>query len=270
VNKSLIPCKKKRRGRPGYPLIIVVRLLAYAILSRCLTDKGLIRRSSKKPNVAKALGLKQILHRTTVGRWRKRHAKLMEDVFAGIVDLLVFLLPTEMLIADLSPIKDYNDPEAEIGFYSRGYFIGFKVHVSVNQLGLPLRFKTTTGNKHDCPILPELLVKTNYLLRGADYDSKLNRDLCKAIGAKPLIARNRRRRNKRRWTPKLLKKFRYIVEQFNSLLKGVLQKSWQHFRRLDKKRALIASFVVAINLIALHAIFSDNMQLLRKVSEFWY
>ena len=109
VNKSIVPYKKRGRGRPGYPLIAIVRLFVYAILIKCLTDKGLIRHLTKRPYVARTLGLSKIPHRTTVGRWRKKYAKLMEDVFIRITDLLVSLLPTEMLIADSSPIEDYRE-----------------------------------------------------------------------------------------------------------------------------------------------------------------
>jgi len=75
---------------------------------------------------------------------------------------------------------------------------GFKIHTSVNQEGLRLRAKVTPANCYDSPILPEIAwdLKANYLLADAGYDSKLNRQVAKSIGAVAVIAKNRRKSGK--------------------------------------------------------------------------
>ena len=131
-----------------------------------------------------------------------------------------------------------------------------------------MRAKVTPGNRHDCPILPELLVKAEYVLGDAGYDSKKNRKAIKSIGAKPFIARNRRRSKKRRWIPRLLKK-RYIIEQFNSLLKQVLRERWKRFKGIEKKKSIVYSALISILLTAISGLIKGS-ESLRSVSSYWY
>ena len=169
---------------------------------------------------------------------------------------------------DSTPLEDEKDPDARVGFYSRGPFKGFKAHLSVNQLGLPLRAEVTAGNRHDCPLLPKLLVKSEQTL-GDGYDSKSNRKVIRSIGSKPVIAKNRRRSKKRRWVPKILRKKRYIIEQFNSLIKEVLRECWKGFKGLEKKASIVYSALISILLIALQAMLNGSSPS-RKISEYWY
>ena len=68
------------------------------------------------------------------------------------------MILTELLIIDSTPLVDEKDPDAKVGFNSRGPFKGFKIHLSVNQLGLPLKAILTPGNKHDSLFFPQLLL----------------------------------------------------------------------------------------------------------------
>ncbi|MDI6825975.1 MAG: transposase [Candidatus Aenigmarchaeota archaeon] len=250
INKKIVH-EKHGRGRKGYGVLRRVRLLAYAMLKRIHTDKGLIEHLKKNPRVTRILGFKTIPHRTTIGRW-KNHSDALKQTFNRLSDMIQSMIPTELLIVDSTPLED-DDPDARVGFYSRGPFKGFKTHSSINQAGIPLRAEVTTGNRHDCPLLPKLLVKSVQTLGDSGYDSKSNRKAIRSIGSKSIIAKNRRRSKKRRWVPKILKKKRYIVEQFNSLLKEVLRECWKRFRGLEKKASVVYSALISILLIALQA-----------------
>jgi len=269
VNKSIVPHKKRGRGRPGYPLIAIARLFVYAVLIRCLTDKGIVRHLLKRPYVVKALGLKRVPHRTTIGRWRRRHYRMMYVVFESVANMLVTFIPTKLLIVDSTPLEDHKDSDARWGVTTRGFFLGFKVHTSVNQLGLPLRCKITPGNQHDSPHLPDLLVKSFMTLGDAGYDSRSNRYACRCIGSRPIFARNPRRSGKHYKTPIVLKRFRYLVEQFNSLLKEILQEVWKRYSSLGAKECVVVSAMTAILVVALHAILTEDFTLIRQVSTFW-
>jgi len=72
-------------------------------------------------------------------------------------------------------IEDPSDPDARKGKTSKGWSEGFKLHVGINQLRIPVRAVFTTGNKHDSPMLPYLLVMCIFLLGDEGYDSKENR-----------------------------------------------------------------------------------------------
>ena len=103
----------------------------------------------------KALGLKGIPNRTTIGRWKKRLEPIMRETFEKLAGIVAILTPTELLVVDSTPLEDWKDSDARWGFYSRGPFRGFKVHVSVDQLGLPRKALITLGSVYDSPLLPK-------------------------------------------------------------------------------------------------------------------
>ena len=254
-------------------MVLIVRLLVYMMLARVLTDKGLSRHLRKHPRIAKGLGFKTIPHRTTIGRWRKRYGNVLKQVFEEIADLISKIVPTEIEIVDSTPLEDADDPDAEVGFTSMGAFRGFKVHLGVNQIGAALRAKITKGNEHDSPHFPDLIVESKYILGDKGYDAKSNRDAARAIGAVPVIAinpRNTKHKKPRKCKhERLLKKKRYIVEQFNALLKEVLSNCWKRFKGLEAKCSLLYSALIAININVLWSLLigAEN---LREVSRFWY
>lgn len=59
--------------------------------------------------------------------------------------------------------------EADWSYTSRGKFRGFKLHVVVNRLRLPLRVAVTSGNHCDSPFLTLLIedLETDYVLADA-------------------------------------------------------------------------------------------------------
>lgn len=118
------------------------------------------------------------------------------------------------MIANFTPLVDLHDSEAEWGFICKGPFKGFKLHIVVNQLGLPLKAMVTplTVTIHPC----------FQALADAGCDSKSNIEAVEAMGAEPVIAPNPRRGGKRKRLKhgELLKAKRYLVEQFNGLIKN--------------------------------------------------
>ena len=71
VNKTIVP-ERKGRSRRGYGRRPAVRLFVYAQLKGIHKDEPLEKHLRKNPGVAKALGLKGVPDRTTIGRWRRR------------------------------------------------------------------------------------------------------------------------------------------------------------------------------------------------------
>jgi hypothetical protein len=190
--------------------------------------------------IARTLGFEAAPDRTTVGRWWRRYRALLEEIFIKIADILQLAVPTTIAVVDSTPLVDLYDMEAEWGHTSRGKFRGFKLHAAVNQVGLPLRALVTSGNKFDGPFLPKLIedLEADYVLADGAYCSKANLRAVREINAKPVIADNPRKKGKRYKVESdvLLKSKRYLVEQFNGLIKdNVLDECWLWPRGIAKK-----------------------------------
>lgn len=271
VNKTIVQ-ERKGRGRKGYGRLAALRLLVYALLVGIRNDKPLVKHLRKNRGIAKALGLKGIPNRTTIGRWKRKLGKIAREAFEKQAGIIEMLAPAELLVVDSTPLEDWRDPEAEWGYYSRGPFKGFKVHVSVDQLGLPRKAVVTPGNRNDSPFLPELIrgLRPKDVIGDAGYDSEANRKACRETGAKPHIATNPRRSGKRRYTPPLCKRKRYIVEQFNSRFKEMLGRCWLWFKGLAKKATIAYSALLAMNALAMQALLTNRPELLRKIGVYRY
>jgi hypothetical protein len=115
VNKAVVSEGSRRRGNLGYPRLQAVRLLVYAKLRRIETDKGLVRHLKKNRRALKALGFKRVPHRTTIGRWWRRYAELLSEVFEMLAELLQHSLPCRLLVVDSTPLEDRRDPESTWG-----------------------------------------------------------------------------------------------------------------------------------------------------------
>jgi hypothetical protein len=269
INKSVVPSRPRQRGNPGYPWHMIARLLVYAVLIGIFTNKGLVRHLDQHSSITRILGLKTIPHRKTIARWKKNWY-LLFFVVDKLGDMIRLLIPTEKLIFDSTPIVDYNDPDAKIGFYSRGPFKGFKGHFSVNQLGIPIRSIFTKANTHDSVWLSMLLVKMMFGLGDGGYDSKENRKLIRKLGGKPVISRNPRNGKKKFKTPRMLKKFRYIIEQKNDLLKNqILKGFWTRIRSFESKASFVYCGIIAMQVMALNAI-TNGMKCLFEISLYRY
>ncbi len=265
VNKEIVP-SQKGRGRRGYRNVPRTRTLVYQRL-KGFNDCQLIRHLKANPKIRRNLDLRCVPDRSRLSRWKEQYSELLIQVFNQLSEIIQLMIPTELLIIDSTPLVDGEDPDAKVGFYSRGAFKGFKTHLSVNQLGLPLKAILTTGNKHDSPFLLELLVSGKLALADAGYDSEANRKACREKGVKPVIAKNRRRSKKRLWTPKILKKKRYIVEQFNAIIKKAMDKCWQKIRGVKRKTSAVFASLSAILITAIDGVLC-NEEKLREFSKF--
>jgi len=181
------------------------------------------------------------------------------------------LRAVRLLVVDSTPLVDLYDMEAEWGFTGRGPFRGFKLHTAVNQLGLPLRDVVTAGNRYNSPLLPSLLedLEAEYVLADAGYDSAADRKAVRGMGAEPVIAINPRRGGKRRLKRRGLLRKRYVVEQFNGLVKShVLRGCWVKPRGIAKKASMVTAGLISLNTTAIQALLQGEPSL-KTVSRYW-
>ena len=273
VNKAIVPAEPKRRGNPGYGRVKAIRVLVYARLKGLDNDTRVVEHLKKYPRTCKELGLETVPDRTTVGRWWTRYLSLLEEVFVKVADILQLALPTKIAVVDSTPLVDLYDMEAEWGHTCNGWFKGFKLHVVVNQHGLPLRALVTPGNRFDGPFLPKLIedLEADYVLADGAYNSKANFKAVRGINAEPVIADNPRKKGKGRKVEscELLKTMRYVVEQFNELIKGdVLDGCWLWPRGLVKKTSMVMAGLISLDANAVDALV-EGEESLRTVSKYW-
>jgi transposase len=272
VNKAIVSAQPKRRGNPGYGPLKAIRVLVFARLKGLENDTRIVEHLKKHTSTTRTLGLCKVPDRTTVGRWWRRYLSLLEETFGKISDTLQLIAPTSIVVVDSTPLVDLYDMEAGWGYTSRGKFRGFKLHVAVNQLGLPLRAVVTPGNRYDSPFLPGLIedLEADYVLADAGYDSKANASAVKDIDAEPVIACNPRRgKRKKIKHAKLLKTKRYVVEQFNGHLKSnVLRECWVRPRGLVKKAAMVMAGLISYDAEAMKSLLLGE-ESLKCVSKYW-
>jgi len=273
VNKAIVPAELKRRGNPGYGRVKALRVLVYARLKGLGNDTRIIEHLKKHASVSRTLGLSTVPDRTTVGRWWRHYLNILEETFLNIADMLQLIEPTKTVIVDSTPLIDLYDMEARWGHTGRGKFRGFKLHTAVNQLGLPLRALVTPGNCYDGPFLPRLIedLEADYVLADAGYCSKRNFNAVRDMGAVPFIADNPRKKGKscKIKSSELLKKKRYVVEQFNGHLKeNVLDKCWVRPKGLIKKAAMVMAGLIRYDAEAIRSLLVGE-QSLKKVSKYW-
>ena len=273
VNKAIVPTEPKRRGNPGYGQVKALRVLVYARLKRLSNDTRIIEHLKKHTNISRTLGLSRVPNRTTVGRWWRRYLCILKETFLNIADMLQLIEPTKTVIVDSTPLIDLYDMEARWGHTGRGKFRGFKLHAAVNQLGLPLRALVTSDNCYDSPFLPKLIedVEADYVLADAGYCSKRNFNAVRDMGAVPVIADNPRKKGKSRKIEacELLRKKRYVVEQFNGHLKAnVLGGCWVRPRGLVKKAAMVLAGLICYDAEAIRSLIVGE-ESLKSVSKYW-
>jgi hypothetical protein len=273
VNKAIVPAEPTRRGNPGYGRVKALRILVYARLKGLENDTRVIEHLKKHNNVCRTLGLCKVPDRTTVGRWWRRYLGLIEQTFVNVTDMLQLIEPTKAVIVDSTPLIDLYDMEARWGHTGRGKFRGFKLHAAVNQLGLPLRALITPGNKYDGPFLPELIedLEADYVLADAGYCSKKNILAVQDIGAVPVIADNPRKKGigRKIKASLLLRKKRYVVEQFNGHVKAnVLGECWVWPRGIVKKAAMVMAGLISYNVEAIRSLVAGEKSL-KTVSKYW-
>jgi len=273
LNKAIIPNEPKRAGNPGYGTKTAIRILVYARLKGLENDTRLTWHLKRHPQYAHTLGLRSIPDRSTISRWWTRYNPLLAEVMEKTANIIKENIKTTHLIVDSTPLKDMHDPEAKWGHTSRGPVKGFKLHVAVNQLGLPLKALITTANRFDSIFLPQLIqgIKAQYVLADTGYHSLKNLNVVKESGAVPVIAVNPRRKGKagkvsnavffggRRWS----------VEQFNGHCKAnVLRGCWVRPSGLLRKSSMVLAGLISVNLAAILGLLEGDCGL-KEVSRFW-
>jgi len=193
VNKMVVPPTPRRPGNPGYGRLRAVRLLVYSRLVGLENDTRVAAHLARHRYAAGALGFKHIPDRTTAGRWWRRYACILAEVFNRLSAMVQVLMPTRLLAVDPTPLIGLQTLRlAEWGFTSKGAFRGFKLHASVDQHGPPLKARVTPGSRHDSPRLPSLVqdLEAECVVADAGCDSRANREAVRATGATPVTAMN--------------------------------------------------------------------------------
>ena len=273
VNKAILPAEPKRAGNPGYGHHRAIKVLVYARLLGLPNDTRLVEHLKRHLFDLKVLGLSRVPDRTTVGRWWKRYLHILQDVFQQTAKIIQMIVPTTHLIVDSTPLVDLHDLEAKWGFTHRGRFKGFKLHVAVNQLGLPLKAIVSPGNRFDSIFLPKLIedLEADYVLADAGYHSLENLKAVRNIGAEPIIAVNPRRKGKECKVSNAV--FfggrRYPVEQFNCHVKhNILKYCWSRPRGLEKKTGVVMAGLVSVEANAIWALLVGDVGL-KCASKYW-
>lgn len=273
LNKTVIPKEPKRAGNPGYGRKAAIRALVYSRLKGLENDTRIHWHLKRHPQFALKLGLRNIPDRTTIGRWWIRYLPILEEIMQKISNIIKENIHTTHLIVDSTPLKDMYDMEAKWGFTCRGPIKGFKLHVAVNQLGLPLRALVTPGNCFDSPILPKLIedLEADFVLADAGYHSLKNIQAVKDMGAVPVIAVNPRRKGKQGKVSnaEFFGGRRWPVEQFNGHCKhNVLRGCWVKPRGLLKKASMVTAALISVNVNAILALLEGNCGL-KEASKYW-
>jgi hypothetical protein len=109
------------------------------------------------------------------------------------------------------------------------------------------------------------------VLADAGYCSKRNIKAVRDMGAVPLIADNLRKKGKGRKieSSELLRKKRYVIEQFNGHVKGnVLDEYWIRPRGLVKKAAMVTAGLISYDAEAMRSLIAGE-ESLKSVSKYW-
>jgi len=273
LNKIVIPKEPKRAGNPGYGIKTAVRVLVYSRLKGLENDTRIIWHLQRHPQHAQRLGLGSTPDRTTVGRWWIRYCHILEEIMVKLADTIRGMVPTTHIIVDSTPLKDMHDIEAKWGWTCRGPVKGFKLHVAVNQLGLPLRALVTPGNLYDSPFLPKLIedLEADFVLADAGYHSLKNIQAVMDMGAVPIIAVNPRRKGKQDKVSnaEFFGGRRWPVEQFNGHCKyNVLRGCWVKPRGLLKKASMVLAGLISVNANAILALLEGDCGL-KEASKYW-
>ena len=256
ITKELIASvAQPRKGPTGHGLLVVLRLLLYALFQEIFSARHLLKHLVKRAFVWQGLGFKTCPSKRSIDRWKKKNAIVITRIVEIVGKDYQQLIHSEWTILDSTPIPDEQDPEGKWGHTSRGPFFGFKLHASCDEYQVPLRAVFTTGNIYDSTQAEQLLTLTKNVGGDAAYDTKAIKKACRAQGSKPYFVHNPRRKGKvaKKKTPKLLRKVRVCVEQMNGFLKEhVLKYCWTKVKGFAAKATLVLLSVLATQTLAIY------------------
>jgi len=141
--------------------------------------------------------------------------------------------------------KKNGGQEAQALGRSRGGFSS-KIHVTVDALGLPIRFILTGGQAHDAPIASQLLDSFDFdaVLADGSYDSDAIVQLILDHNAEAVIPSRSNRKVKREFDKDLYKE-RHLVECFINKIKH-FRRIFSRFEKYAKRYLAYLSFVSAL------------------------
>lgn len=180
---------------------------------------------------------------------------MLDQLIRVVGDRYLQLNESEWTILDSTPIRDRNDPDAVKGYSSQGAFWGFKLHASCDEYCVPLRATFTPGNVHDSKQATLLLAPTPRVGGDSAYDFQELKIEVIAQGSKGYFVHNPRRegKEKKKPTPRILRKIRVRIEQCNSILKEqVLQRTWTSIKGYAKKATRCLLAVLALQALAIY------------------
>lgn len=241
-------------GPEGYILMSRLKLLLYGHLMAIFSTRKLINHFKKRPKMLKRLGFQTLPDRRTIDRWKKKLDNELKQLVRLTGDRYLQTKLSEWTILDSTPLIDEFDAEARIGHNSQGMFKGFKLHMSCDEFEVPLRAVVTTANVHDSTKAEELLAPTKRTGGDSGYDADRIKKAVKNIGSKPIFVHNPRRegKEKKKKTPKILKKVRVVIEQCNGFIKSeVMQHAWTIVKGLAAKAVFALIAVFAMQALAL-------------------
>jgi len=256
LNKNVVSqIEKQRTGPEGYGLLLILRLLLYSVLAEIFSTRKLIKHLKKRPKVLRKLGFPSLPDRRSIDRWNGRHDGIINELIKLTGNRYLQLSESQWTLLDSTPIEDYNDPDSRKGYSSKGPFWGFKVHASCDEYCVPLRATFTTGNVHDSAKAHDILAPTPKVGGDSAYDFHELKITVLEQESKGYFVHNPRREGKgaKKPTPKILKKVRVCVEQFNSILKEqVLKYSWILVKGFSKKATRCLLAVLALQALAIY------------------
>lgn len=140
--------------------------------------------------------------------------------------------------------KNGGQQEQALG-RSRGGF-STKIHVNVDALGNPLRYRLTGGQNHDITQAAELVegYQSEYVIADKSYDAQPFLELIEGRGAIPVIPPRANRREPREYDKHLYKE-RHLVECFIGKIKHY-RRIFSRFEKLAVRYLGFLSFVGAL------------------------
>jgi hypothetical protein len=114
------------------------------------------------------------------------------------------------------------------------------------------------------PLVDLYYLEAEYVLADAGYASKSNIQAVETIGAEPVLPPNPRRGGKRRRLKHrgILRAKRYLVEQFNGLIKNHVSKGcWTKPKGMTKKTAMVTAGLISLNATAMNALLQSETSL---------
>ena len=244
-----------RRGPKGHGFYKIIRLLVYAVLVEIFSTRKLLKKLKKYINIWKRLGFISCPSKRSIDRWKRKFYNIIQEIVRRMGNRYLRISNPKWSILDSTPLVDENDPDATLGYNSQGPFIGFKLHASCDEHEVPLRAVFTQGHIHDSQKADELIVPTPNTGGDAGYDSNKIKNMVKELGSKPYFVHNPRKqgKEKKRRTPRILKKVRVVIEQFNGFVKSqVMKHSWTTMKGYVLKATFSLISVLAIQCLAVY------------------